>query len=54
MGASGVGKTTMLKAIAGQAAGGKITGSVLINGIPMDTDTAPSAMSGRAVQIEQR
>ncbi len=38
MGASGAGKTTMLKAIAGQAAGGKITGSVLINGIGMDTD----------------
>jgi ABC-type multidrug transport system ATPase subunit len=38
MGTSGAGKTTMLKAIAGQAAGGKITGSVHINGISMDTD----------------
>lgn len=38
MGASGAGKTTLLNAVAGEAAGGKLSGNILLNGDTVPTD----------------
>ena len=39
MGASGAGKTTLLNAVAGEAAGGNLSGSIQLNGGSVDSDT---------------
>mmetsp|Transcript_20390 Transcript_20390/g.49326 ORF Transcript_20390/g.49326 Transcript_20390/m.49326 type:complete len:724 (-) Transcript_20390:11-2182(-) len=39
MGASGAGKTTLLNAVAGEAAGGQLSGQVLVNGGSVDSTT---------------
>jgi ABC-type lipoprotein export system ATPase subunit len=39
MGASGAGKTTLLNAVAGEAAGGHLSGSIQLNGGSVDSDT---------------
>ena len=39
MGASGAGKTTLLNAVAGEAAGGRLSGQVLVNGGSVDSET---------------
>ncbi len=38
MGASGAGKTTLLNAVAGEAAGGRLSGHILVNGASVDSD----------------
>lgn len=38
MGASGAGKTTLLNAVAGEAAGGSLSGHILVNGTSVDSD----------------
>lgn len=40
-GPSGAGKSTLLDVLARRKTGGKITGTILVNGKPIDTDTFP-------------
>ena len=47
---SGAGKTTLLDVIAGYKTGGRITGEILINGQPKETDVWRQ-ISGYAEQV---
>lgn len=42
MGASGAGKTTLLNVLAGRASGGRLAGSILVDGNPPNSETYKS------------